>query len=133
MTGETFFGAPGQIARVEHSQAERFFVRPISFGVRAQPTRGWPVATLAAYALAQLESAGAFSGRDIQSVASETFGRALRLAQPQNSGHALANVAGERRVRPGVFVLHDPGTVLILENAILNTRLNASMATARSA
>jgi len=51
-------------------------------------------------------------------VAGEAFGRGLRLAEFQDAGHALADIAGERGVSLRMLVFHDPGAVLVLEDVV---------------
>src|SRR5271156_2998873 len=74
MAGEAFLTALRQIARIVHSESERFLMRPIALRVRAQPSGGWSMAAFATNALAQVERTASLAFRHIHCMACQTLG-----------------------------------------------------------
>ena len=128
MAGEAFIGAQSNVSQVGHAGLYGLLVRPIAFGVRAEPCGGGSVAALAAHTLAEIERAGAVGSGHIQSVAGEAFRRFLGFPDVQNRGHALADHSGERLIGLRVLVAHDPNAVFVLLDAIVGARGDAAVA-----
>src|SRR5579864_6497395 len=130
---QAFFRAARQVSRVVHPGSDRLLVGPASRSVWPEPCRRGPMAILAGDAFGQLECPGPRLGRYIERVAGQTLRGLFGFSYAQDAPHALTDQARERLVGLGVLILHHPNAVFILENAAIGARLDAAMATGRTA
>src|SRR5271156_6039362 len=98
MAAEAFFAAFGEVARIVHARRDGFFMRPVALGMRTEPSSGRTVAAFAAHTFAQVESARALRDRNVERVTGQAFRRGFCLANAENCGHALADIALQRSV-----------------------------------
>src|SRR5579863_908749 len=91
MAAQAYSTAHLQIPCVVHAKLDGLLVRPVSRGMRAEPSRCRAVTVLATDTLAKLEGLGLLLWGHIERMANQAFPGFLRRADFKDRAHILGN------------------------------------------